>query len=61
MVFATRANILTSGYSTAPYDTASMFQNARLLLNRIRRYGQTRSFGGQLEPRCIFGAESLDQ
>jgi hypothetical protein len=35
MVFATRANILTSGRSTASYDTASMRQNARLLLYGI--------------------------
>ena len=61
MVYATRANILTSGNSTTPYDIASTFQNARLLLSHIRRYDQIRSFGRQLEPRCIFGAESLDQ
>jgi hypothetical protein len=36
-------------------------QNARLLLNNCRSSYQIRSFGGWLEPRYIFGAESLDQ
>jgi hypothetical protein len=36
-------------------------QNARLLLPYVRRHTETRSFGGWLEPRYIFGAESLDQ
>jgi hypothetical protein len=36
-------------------------QNARLLLLLHQGVTTTRSFGGWLEPRYIFGAESLDQ
>ena len=67
---ATHAGILTSHRSTGPHDPTST--HAPILSKQVRYGGnaplpircnciESRSFGGRLEPRYIFGAEPLDQ
>ena len=60
MYIATHAGILTSASSTRPRDRAST--DCRTLpYHGLIIDEHIRSFGGKLEPRYIFGAESLDQ
>ena len=60
MYYATHAGILTSDRSTRPHSRAST-ATERSPTNPEITKREVRSFGDRLEPRYIFGAESLDQ
>jgi hypothetical protein len=61
MICATHAGILTSDRSTSPCDLASPLTERSPTAPSEHSSEETRSFGARLEPRYIFGAESLDQ
>jgi hypothetical protein len=58
--FVTHVCIRTSDTSRSPHGSPfTGLRNAPLPLARPRKDMQARSFGGRLEPRYIFGAETL--
>jgi hypothetical protein len=61
MFLATHTGILTSARSTSPRGLASPLTERSPTTPPVRRTDDIRSFGARLEPRYIFGAESLDQ